>query len=195
MGRNLLLTGKDMIGFRRGKKALLRGACILCLAIFALPALPAAEEGFVELGEDSKGAWSLYLPSVEERVDNLGSMSTSYIVGWVQVIYKPKKSEESKEIDIEELAQGNENAAQVLEFLVELGKMLDSGERYRGMFLFAANKELRQIQRISAAYYDEDGGEVSRRNGFFNPFLWKECPPGSMDEKIWQALMKASGKR
>ena len=187
-----------MIGFVGKRKPLRRLACLACLSLLALRALPAqAEVGYVELGEDSKGAWSLYLPSVEERTYRTSLDSIGYIVGWVQVVYKDEAGNESEKTsaNIAELSQGSELVAQALELVVRLAKMLDSDESYRGMFLYAANKELMQVQRLSAAYYDEGGGEISSSSEAFSPYLWKECPPGSMDEKIWQALMKAAGKK
>ena len=56
--------------------------CLLCLLLPAVP-LAAQDDGYVEIGENSYGTYSLYIPSVETREHYSGD----YVVGWIRTVY------------------------------------------------------------------------------------------------------------
>ena len=72
------------------KKKTLRAAAILCLLLPALP-LAAQDDGdYAQIGRNSIGSYSLYVPSVEVR----DHYSGEYIVGWVRWTYSDEGAEE-----------------------------------------------------------------------------------------------------
>ena len=101
-------------------------------------------------------------------VETREHQAVDYVVGWIRYDY---------------------NDTGAAEYAIDGAK-----PRY-SMKFYAANPKARQIQAISATYYDNEDKVIDSDNSYFDQFMWNECIPGTHGEIIWEALVEASGYR
>lgn len=58
------------------------------------------------------------------------------------------------------------------------------------MTLFAANKNLKQMQILSQALYDKDGNVIEFNNFKYAPDNWLDCIPNTHGETFWYFMIK-----
>ena len=140
---------------------------LMAIALLSSAVPSCAADDWIYIGGNNGGDFYLNRGSIEKQRD--------YITGWVRW----------------DLSDAYKSSSEMQRLL-----RLTGYEPAIVMALYGAQKGSRQIRQFQAAMYDKNGNRALTISAQdieqMGSGQWQYCTPGTMEELIWEALMKAA---